>query len=263
MTEKQREELKLKAKAAMDKENVRNNGDNAIGLHVYNEVCSCGQCHTADTVVEALVEYCDKHWIKFETSQETLDLIKAMDEGEEESKGNDAVFGGEQLELFDKKLENHIEISKLTPEDVGKWVIYKTPYKTETGKIKSWNDKNIFVVYKCAGDWDNYKEYTAAATNPKDLILSDTKPITMKDYDGIGDFMTIESFIACCECGGFIDYDGFGYYATETQQSDKVVRPSFVTGRTKAFNPDTEKFYMKEVKENIDESFTHVVWYNR
>ena len=27
----------------------------------------------------------------------------------------------------------------------------------------------FFVVYNCAGEWHNYKQYTAARTNPADL----------------------------------------------------------------------------------------------
>ena len=64
-----------------------------------------------------------------------------------------------------------IEISKLTDRDIGKWVEYHGHAgERERGKIKSWNDKHIFVVYKCNNDWANFKNYTAAATNPEDLF---------------------------------------------------------------------------------------------
>ena len=47
--------------------------------------------------------------------------------------------------------------------------------KLEKGKIKSWNDSGIFVVYDCAGNWmgDLWKEYTAQHTNPEDLEFAD------------------------------------------------------------------------------------------
>ena len=67
----------------------------------------------------------------------------------------------------------------------------------------------------------------------------------MKDLDNIGDHMTFEDFKGCVDCGGFIDYDGYGYYATEIQQSDIVIYPSDV----------------REGKHRKD--FTHVMWYNR
>jgi hypothetical protein len=56
---------------------------------------------------------------------------------------------------------------------------------------------------------------------------------------------TIEYFKECCDCGGFIDSDGFGVYATETQVSSIDVNPSDIeTG-----------LYRKD--------FTHVVWFNK
>lgn len=64
-----------------------------------------------------------------------------------------------------------IDINKLTKEDIGKWVRYTSTPKDEAGRIKSWNEKWVFVVYKCDGDWDDYKNYTAAATDPKDLTF--------------------------------------------------------------------------------------------
>ncbi len=60
-----------------------------------------------------------------------------------------------------------IEIKKLTEEDIGKWVEYWP--NQETGRIKSWNTRFIFVVYKCDNDWDNFLNYTAASTHPKAL----------------------------------------------------------------------------------------------
>jgi hypothetical protein len=63
-----------------------------------------------------------------------------------------------------------INISKLTENDIGRWVIYTAPNgATENGRIKSWNKHYIFVVYHCADKWNNYMDYTAAATRPEDL----------------------------------------------------------------------------------------------
>jgi len=63
-----------------------------------------------------------------------------------------------------------IDIAKLKKEDVGKWVLYTAPHgTTEKGRIKSWNSYFVFVVYNCAGEWDNFKNYTSAATKPEDL----------------------------------------------------------------------------------------------
>ncbi len=63
-----------------------------------------------------------------------------------------------------------IDIVSLTKEDVGRWVLYQDGSgKKEKGRIKSWNDKFIFVVYHCDSRWDEFENYTAAATDPADL----------------------------------------------------------------------------------------------
>lgn len=59
-----------------------------------------------------------------------------------------------------------IDIKKLTEKDKGCLVKYETNYKKENGVIKSWNERYIFVVYHYEGD---YRNFTAAATNPNDL----------------------------------------------------------------------------------------------
>lgn len=63
-----------------------------------------------------------------------------------------------------------IDIAQLTKEDVGKWVEYQGGAgERERGKLKSWNELYIFVVYKCAGEWDRFQDFTGVATSPKDL----------------------------------------------------------------------------------------------
>lgn len=67
-----------------------------------------------------------------------------------------------------------IQNKELTKKDIGKYVKYTPPFEggiSETGRIKSWNTKFVFVVYRCDNNWDEYEKYTAAATNPYDLIF--------------------------------------------------------------------------------------------
>jgi hypothetical protein len=61
-----------------------------------------------------------------------------------------------------------IELSRLTAADIARFVIY-LPSRTK-GRIKSWNDKFIFVVYSCDSKWESFERYTAAATRPEDLV---------------------------------------------------------------------------------------------
>ena len=70
-----------------------------------------------------------------------------------------------------------IDINNLTIEDVGKSVIYDNGFKKETGKIKSWNENWIFVVYRCNNYWYNYSDYTGCATNPRDLEFIDNPAV--------------------------------------------------------------------------------------
>lgn len=75
-----------------------------------------------------------------------------------------------------------IDIKKLTKKDIGKWVMFsRCGGKKKLGKIKYHNDKFIFVVYKCEGEWSRFKEYTAAATNPEDLVFCETLGEPTKD----------------------------------------------------------------------------------
>ncbi len=64
-----------------------------------------------------------------------------------------------------------IDINELTDSDVGRWVKYQAPHgAVEMGRIKSWNDKFVFVCYDPTGKYlDNWQNYTAAATKPSSL----------------------------------------------------------------------------------------------
>ena len=69
-----------------------------------------------------------------------------------------------------------IDIAKLTEDNVGDWVLYTaSDGHVEKGKIKSWNDSGIFVVYNSAGNWsgDLWKDYTAAHTSSERLEFAD------------------------------------------------------------------------------------------
>ena len=75
-----------------------------------------------------------------------------------------------------------------------------------------------------------------------DATASQLEPIP--EY---GDKMTLVEFQDAVDHGLFIDYDGFGCYATDTAMSQIEVRPSDVKGHT---DPRAT-------------GFTYVVWFNR
>ncbi len=58
-----------------------------------------------------------------------------------------------------------------------------------------------------------------------------------------GDLMTVSEFLDCCNCGGFIDYDGFGNPVKDNLLMDKLIYPSRLF--------------------DIPEDATHIFWYNR
>ena len=63
-----------------------------------------------------------------------------------------------------------IDLSKLTTADTGKWVWYKPKFGAiEKGRLKTFNEAWIFVVYKCDNQWGHFLRYTSAATDPADL----------------------------------------------------------------------------------------------
>lgn len=78
-----------------------------------------------------------------------------------------------------------IDIQKLTDKDKGRFVVYKSYRENERGRIKSFNDKFVFVVYKCNEDWANFANYTGEPTSPEDLqfelTLEDLK--AMQEYE--------------------------------------------------------------------------------
>jgi len=59
-----------------------------------------------------------------------------------------------------------IDIERLRKEDVGAWVLFRG---RELGRIKSWNERYIYVVYHCDNEWERFEEFTAAPTVPEDL----------------------------------------------------------------------------------------------
>ena len=63
-----------------------------------------------------------------------------------------------------------IDLAQLEKSNIGDWVEYRGGAgEVERGRLKGWNDKFIFVVYKCGGEWERFQDFTGVATSPKDL----------------------------------------------------------------------------------------------
>ena len=83
------------------------------------------------------------------------------------------------------------------------------------------------------------------------------------DFEESLTLMKIEDWIKAVEDGIFVNYDGFGFLSTETQESNLMVRPSFVLNH-KIIRVSTgfEQTPIKVSSETLN-LFTHITWYNR
>lgn len=88
---------------------------------------------------------------------------------------------------------------------------------------------------------DAYKSVALASRNYR-LIQT---PKFKTEKDTIGNKMLLKDFIENCECGGFIDYDGFGYYSKDGFASDIEIYPSDIDNNS------------------IRKDFDEIIWYNR
>jgi len=96
--------------------------------------------------------------------------------------------------------------------------------------------------------WDDYMAVAKPYNDAYDKASMELRTLVepkMKAIPNYGDHMTLEEFIENVNDGGFIDYDGSGHYATETEMSDISIYPSDIEGNS----------YRKD--------FTHIVWFNR
>ena len=107
--------------------------------------------------------------------------------------------------------------------------------------ISDVDDGNSWEMYKekCQPYWDD-NEILYTAKSMKET--PEMRPFNDLDRKCL---MTINKFKFHCKCGGIMDSDGFGYYATDKEVSNIEASPS-------AF-----------VKGIIREDFTHVCWYNK
>jgi ssDNA-binding Zn-finger/Zn-ribbon topoisomerase 1 len=102
---------------------------------------------------------------------------------------------------------------------VGAWVYYEpiAAYR-EYGRIKSWNDHGVFVVFHCDNQWDRFEDYTGCLTDFDKLTLVDGihvddkpcpfcgKPVFLRDssiiYNG-------KSYGSAWVCSGFPKCDSY------------------------------------------------------
>ena len=78
-----------------------------------------------------------------------------------------------------------------------------------------------------------------------DEIANKELNIKWKEIPKYGDMFDLDTFIAACEGGAFINCDGYGYYSDGILMSDIIIVPS------------------DAVYGEVDRYFSHVIWFNR
>ena len=79
----------------------------------------------------------------------------------------------------------------------------------------------------------------------KSIKIAFTDSPKLSPLPDYGDHMMLEEYRQCVECGGFIDYDGFGELATSDRVADVYTCPSELDRTT------------------FPDWCTHIVWYNK
>lgn len=108
-------------------------------------------------------------------------------------------------------------------------------------------EKNMEIAY-AAPTPDEFMRLSTIACKPiydAHMYLKLLVEPHMKELEYYADMMPFEEFLEIVRSGGFINDDGYGFYATETQQTNIVIVPSNII----------DGVYRKD--------FTHVIWYNR
>lgn len=124
-------------------------------------------------------------------------------------------------------------------------------------------DKEIEILEKILEDkesnWDftkepidiwykQYLEYTKSESKKINELYREKRmiqPYTLSELCNYGDVMTLHDFIECVKEGGFIDYDGYGLYIKDNQQTNIEIYPS-------------------DIKYNsIRKEFDKIIWFNR
>lgn len=108
------------------------------------------------------------------------------------------------------------------------------------------------IEEECLKEGLSFSEFTKRAQKEREgLYLIDKHkrlrqdPIVEYGKEWKGDTYTLDEFKKMAKSKLLTDYDGFGYYATESAKSDVEIYPS-------------------DVLENlIREDFSHVIWFNK
>lgn len=96
--------------------------------------------------------------------------------------------------------------------------------------------------------WDAYCEHMDEVWEKEAKLNREKRMLMTPEFDEISDYadvMSLKDFIENVKDGGFIDYDGHGYYVKDGKESNIIIHPS-----------DIEHGCIRK-------DFDSVAWYNR
>jgi hypothetical protein len=101
-------------------------------------------------------------------------------------------------------------------------------------------------------DWtkpyDEYREYLKPERKQLNALYRERRmimPYELSEIPDYGDVMSLKTFLSCVKDGGFIDYDGFGHYIKDGQETNIEIYPS--------------DYHHNSIRYEFDT----IVWYNR
>ena len=117
-------------------------------------------------------------------------------------------------------------------------------------KLEKARDENseIFQNAPLGMSWEELRNYMKKSNHKVSLLSRKYRLIKTPKFSELstyGDVMPMKEFKSACRCGGFINYDGFGLYVRDGQESDIEIYPSDVINRC------------------VRKDFDTVIWFNR
>lgn len=115
-------------------------------------------------------------------------------------------------------------------------------------QIKKW-EKRYNKLWNAGLPFEEWREKAEKMHKEAIPIYGELHMITdeyeLHDHLNFGKLMPLEKFIGCCECKGFMDSDGEGYYSTKDKESSICAVPSEICAGY------------------IRKDFEYVKWYNK
>jgi hypothetical protein len=96
--------------------------------------------------------------------------------------------------------------------------------------------------------WDDFRRHMQPLWDKAAKLSAEMRMIMIPEFQELseyGDVMSLKEFISTVKSGGFIDYDGFGKYVKNKQESNIHIYPS-------------------DIKHGlIRKDFNQIIWFNK